>query len=536
MVNVVSALDRKLLRDLWGIKGQVAAIALVLAAGVATCVMSLSTLESLARSKDAYYERYRFAHVFGHVKRAPKTLAARLEMIPGVAQVQTRIVVDVTLNVPDMVEPAVGRLISVPDFGEPLLNRVHLRRGRLMAPGHSDEVLVGESFAAAHEIVPGDTVTAIINGRQQRLRIVGIVLSPEYIIQVQGGSMLPDDKRFGVFWMNYSGLAEAFDMEGAFNDVCLTLMHGSSEQEVIKRVDDLTEQYGAIGAYDRDDQVSNRYISDEIRQLRTMGIVGPVIFISVATFLLNVVISRMINTQREQIAALKAFGYTGREIRWHYLKLVIAIPLVGLLLGTAVGAWMGRGLTELYTRFYRFPVFSFDLELSVVFLAFIASVTASILGSWAAVPLRGDPAAGRGDASGATGRLPTDFCRTTGIGDVLAAHVADDPAAIGTASTQGLPVLCRNCHGGRRADPGQFLLRCPELHHGFPVSPGSNTRHDVDFRRTYFVARPVGGPPPAGRPAGDALPHYTDEITAWPSASTRRLDGTRARQRSLSPD
>ena len=183
---------------------------------------------------------------------------------------------------------------------------------------------MGESFAEAHGLNPGDSLTAIMNGRQQRLQIVGIVLSPEYIIQVPSGSMMPDDKRFGVFWMSYRGLAEAFDMEGAFNDVCLTLMHGASEPEVIKRVDDLTEPYGAIGAYGRNDQISHRYISDEIRQLRSMGIIGPTIFISVATFLLNVVISRLINTQREQIAALKAFGYTKREIRWHYLKLVIA--------------------------------------------------------------------------------------------------------------------------------------------------------------------------------------------------------------------
>lgn len=381
----MSALDRKMLRDLWHVKGQVLAIALVLAAGVATCVMSLSTLQSLDRSKETYYQRYRFAHVFGHVKRAPRTLATRLEAIPGVAQVETRIVADVTLNVPEMAEPCVGRLISVPDLGEPRLNHLHLRRGRQIAPGHHDEVLVGESFAVARQLVPGDSLLAIINGRQQRLKIVGIVLSPEYILQIQGTVLLPDDKRFGVFWMSYSGLAEAFNMEGAFNDVSLTLMRGASEAEVIKRVDDLTESYGAIGAFGRSDQVSHRYISDEIRQLRTMGIVGPAIFISVATFLLNVVISRLINTQREEIAALKAFGYTKREIRWHYLKMVILIPLVGVLLGTAVGGWMGRGLTQMYTRFYRFPVIHFEMELSVVLLALVGSIVVSVLGSWAAV-------------------------------------------------------------------------------------------------------------------------------------------------------
>ena len=70
------ALDRKLMRDLWHMKGQAVAIGLVLASGVGTFVMSLSTLESLELSQQTYYERYGFSHVFAQLKRAPKTLAA----------------------------------------------------------------------------------------------------------------------------------------------------------------------------------------------------------------------------------------------------------------------------------------------------------------------------------------------------------------------------------------------------------------------------------------------------------------------------
>ena len=387
------ALDRKFLRDLWAIKGQVVAICMVIAAGVATFVLSLSTLESLRWSKDTYYERYRFAHVFTHVKRAPNSLALRIASIPGVARVQTRITVDVTLDVerdatldvPRMVEPAVGRLISIPERRAPQLNDLHLRRGRYIAAGRANEVLVSESFAVEHGLEPGAEVVAIINGRRQRLEIVGIALSPEYIIQIPPGSLMPDNRRFGVFWMGYDGLAAALDMEGAFNDVSLTLMHGASEPEVIRQLDQLTATYGSIGAYGRADHVSHTYISDEIRQLRSMGVIGPAIFLSVAAFLLNIVLSRLINTQREQIAALKAFGYTRREVRRHYIKMILAIPMIGVVLGTGTGAWMGRGLTQLYTRFYRFPVAEYHLDESVVVLALAISFSAAIIGTMAAV-------------------------------------------------------------------------------------------------------------------------------------------------------
>jgi putative ABC transport system permease protein len=374
-------LDRKLLRDLAEMKGQALAVALVIAAGVAMFVMSLSTLASLSETLEAYYQRYRFAHVFAPLKRAPNSLGERIAEIPGVAQSGTRIVEDVTLDVEGLIEPAVGRLISIPErpAGEP--NALHIRKGRYIEPGRAGEVLVGEAFAEAHGFQPGDSVTAVINGRKQQLQIVGVALSPEYIIQLSGGSLLPDNRRFGVFWMGRPQLAAAYDMEGAFNNVTLTLMHGASEQEVIDRLDDLLAPYGGLGAYGRREHLSHQYISDEIRQLRGMGMIAPAIFLSVAAFLLNVVLSRVISLQREQIAALKAFGYRRWEVGVHYIKLVLSITIVGVLLGVLAGSWLGRNLTELYTMFYRFPLFAFHLEASVVVMAVLVSGGAALLGT-----------------------------------------------------------------------------------------------------------------------------------------------------------
>ena len=381
----MSALNRKLVRDLLAMKGQVLAICLVIGCGVAAFVMSLSTLESLSRTQQEYYERYRFADVFAHLTRAPDALESRIREIPGVAWLETRIVADVNLDVAGLAEPAVGRLISIPEHPRPGLNELYLRAGRYIEPRRSGEVLVSEAFADAHELQPGDSVGAVINGRWQRLQIVGIALSPEYVFQIRGGEILPDEKRFGVFWMGEEQLAAAFDMQGAFNDVVLTVRRGASLPEIIQRLDRLLEPYGSAGAYDRSEQISNRYLSDEIKQLRSMGLIAPSIFLAVAAFLLNIVLTRTIGTQREQIAALKAFGYSHWEVGWHYLKLVIVIVLIGVSLGTIAGTWMGRGLTELYTQFYRFPVFGFRFNVRVVLLGMAVSTLAGILGTLTAV-------------------------------------------------------------------------------------------------------------------------------------------------------
>src|SRR5262249_8067774 len=149
-------------------------------------------------------------------------------------------------------------------------------------PGRAGEVLVSEAFAQGHGFRPGDQVTAVINGRRQRLRIVGVALSPEYVYQIRPGDLFPDDKRFGVFWMAYTELAAAYDMQGAFNDVSLALLPGASEAEVLRRLDRLIEPYGGLGSYGRDDHVSYRFVSDKMKQLRANGIIVPSLFLGVA--------------------------------------------------------------------------------------------------------------------------------------------------------------------------------------------------------------------------------------------------------------
>jgi putative ABC transport system permease protein len=282
-------------------------------------------------------------------------------------------------------DPITGHLLSLPDHSRGLLNQVHLRSGRLMEPGRDNEILLSENFAQAHGLQPGATLHATINGRRKALSIVGIALSPEYIYQIAPGALFPDYQRYGVLWMARAPLAAAYDMEGAFNDVSLTLTAGANEQDVIDRLDDVLRDYGGRGAYARGDQFSNRFLSEELKQQRTVATVFPVIFFGVAAFLLNVVISRLIGLEREQIAALKAFGYSTFDITLHYLKLVTLIVAFGVAGGLAVGIWLGRMLGELYMMFYSFPYLIYVLTPKVILAAVSISIAMGILGTLHAV-------------------------------------------------------------------------------------------------------------------------------------------------------
>ncbi|MEL6440526.1 MAG: FtsX-like permease family protein [Cyanobacteria bacterium J06621_8] len=382
----MNSLDRKLFRDLWHARGQVIAIALVVACGIASFVMARSAYSSLALTQETYYNEYHFAQVFASLKRAPEPLKTQIADISGVAQAETRIVVDVTLDVPNLPEPGTARLISLPEQQAPLLNQPFIRRGRYIEPGRGDEILISEAFAEANQLQLGDRLGAIINGRWEQLQIVGIALSPEYVYEVRGGGELyPDNKRFGIIWMSRESLKQAYDLDGAFNNVSLTLSPGASETEVISQLDRLLERYGGLGAYGRDDQVSHQILTDEIKSLEVMATMLPTIFLGIAAFLLNVVLSRLVSTQREQIAVLKAFGYHNLAIGLHYLKFVLIVVTAGSCLGIITGLWMGRGLTELYTDFYKFPLLRFDFSPTVLVTAMIVSYAAAVIGAFIAV-------------------------------------------------------------------------------------------------------------------------------------------------------
>jgi len=381
----VKALDRKLLRDLRQMIGQVATIALVVACGIASYVTLRGAWSSLHLSRAAYYEEYGFADVFVHLERAPESLAARIEALPGVARVHTRVVEDVLLPLADEAEPGSARIVSLPAGRQPPLDRIYLRAGRMLEPGRPDEVLCIESFARAHGLDPGDRVAVVLNGVRRDLHIVGIALSPEFVFPMPPGDFTPDERRFAVLWMDRSALAAAFDMEGAFNDVLVRLAPGAEAQPVADAIDRLTEPYGGTGALPRVRQPSHFAVDNEMSQLQAFATVVPLIFLAVAAFLLHVVLSRLVVLQRPQIAALKAVGYSNRRIGWHFLEMISVVVLLGALVGCLLGVWLGEGMTRLYGKFFRFPDLHFQLEPQVVAVAVLVSLAAAVIGALSGV-------------------------------------------------------------------------------------------------------------------------------------------------------
>jgi putative ABC transport system permease protein len=391
----MKALDRKLLRDLRSMWSQALTIALVVASGVGGFLTSLSAVDSLAGARDSFYAEGRFADIFANVKRAPVALADQLRGLPGVADVQPTIEQLVRIQVSGSNDPVLGQLIGVDRLQPPRLNQVSVAAGRGLFDGSEAtsagqdtiDALVSQGFAQARHLQPGDTVGALVNGRHRQLRIVGTALSPEFVFAGLWG--MPDQRGFGIFWVDQAALAAAYDMQGAFNTLAVRLAPAAArrvaETEVINALAAPLARYGGATPRGRVDQISHAMLDNEIKEQHVLGSVLPTIFLGVAAFLLNVVVSRLVATQREQIAALKALGYGNRSIAAHYLKLVMAIVAFGVVLGIALGDWLGAQFIGLYAEVFHFPHFEHRLDPGLVLLAAGLTLATAVLGTLSAI-------------------------------------------------------------------------------------------------------------------------------------------------------
>jgi putative ABC transport system permease protein len=382
---MVSPLDRKLLRDLASLKGQVLTIAIVVALGVAIYLSFGSAKLSLVQGTEEFYRSQRFADVFATLERAPESLRSAIERLPGVAIVETRVNAPVLCPMPGMIEPAVGSAHSLPDFTDAALNAPFVVEGRLPEPGRDDEVLVNDAFAQSHRLHAGDRLEAIVNGTRRTLRIVGLGTSPEYLIAMSTELSSMGNERFVVLWMRRAALAPVARMQGGFNDVSLRLQRDAPPEPTIAALDRLLAPFGGRGARARSQHMSHRMLQQEMQQLDGSSTVLPAMFLGVAAFLVNVVLGRLVRLQRGQLAMLKAVGYSDRRIALHYVQMVLVIVTIGVVAGALMGREMARWFIGLYREFFRIPNLGVRLDASLLAQGAALSFGSGVIGAIAAV-------------------------------------------------------------------------------------------------------------------------------------------------------
>jgi putative ABC transport system permease protein len=381
----MTPLHRKLFRDLWRMKSQALAVALVLACGIGMLVMSVGMQGSLERARDRYYLNNGMADAQAQAVRAPRRLGAELAELPGVAALELRAVGQARISLPWVTEPLAAQLVSLPDDGLPRVNRPLLVAGRWPERNTQGEALVNEAFAQANGLAPGSHMDVVVRGQRQRLHLVGVANSPEFVFVSAPGEPFPQPARVGVLWMRQGQLERALDMHGAFNDAVLTLSDPAQDAPVRQALQDRLAAYGGMEPFGRDRMVSARFLTEELAQLGNMAATLPPIFLAVAAFLLNVTLSRLVATERANIGLLKAFGHSNGAVARHYAGMALLLGGMGLVLGMALGHVFGEWMSSIYRAVYRLPALPFQTDAHTWLLAFGVGLAAALAGAMSAV-------------------------------------------------------------------------------------------------------------------------------------------------------
>lgn len=381
----MAVLHRKLRRDLRGSFGVLLTVVVIIAAGTGSFIGMGSAQRILLVSQQDYYNRKRFADFWVDVKKAPLSAVEPLANLRGIAEIEPRIVFDVILDLPGVSQPLTGRLISAPARGfEDTISGIHLVRGSGFSDDRHEEIILGESFAKAHSLQPGDRVGLILNRRQQSFVIVGTAISPEYIYAVRGqGDITPDPEHFGILYIKEDYARELLDFQDACNQIVGRLVpgHQADMDAILDRIDRALDPYGVLALTPRERQASHRIISDQITNLGVSAVVMPAIFLVVAALVLNVVMSRLAERQRTIIGTLKALGHSDRQVLAHFLSFGLAVGLLGGLGGIGVGTALARAMIHMYTFFFQLPSFLFQVYPQLFLLGIGISVLFATAGT-----------------------------------------------------------------------------------------------------------------------------------------------------------
>lgn len=329
----------------------------VVTCGIAAYICVFSSYLNLKLTRDIYYSQNRFADFEIMVDRAPETAVAKLKSIPGVSQVRKRIVKDVNVDVPGIEEPRVGRLISMPLPRRPVINDITLLAGRYFESGTQTETILSDHFAKANGLEIGENIDISVDNKKYSLRIVGIGASPEYVYMIRDlQSFVPTPERFGVLWVPESFAETALDMKSACNNIVGLADSPDQVDTILELADRMLDPYGVFAKTERENQLSNRFLTNDIRGLAVSARVVPTLFLGIAAMIILILLNRMVRTERTQIGLMKAFGYSNWSVGRHYIEYGIVLAIVGCLFGFGLGEWMAGSMIAAYIELYQFPI------------------------------------------------------------------------------------------------------------------------------------------------------------------------------------
>ncbi len=350
-------LNLRLFRTIKHTLGQYIAVSLVIIIGIMSYVGFSMAMINLETTVNAYYDMTNSADIYVELNRIPENALKFLYDIDGIVDIQGRVKDDFSYTDKRGVRGTL-RVVSVSENQEQAINNLYIRKGSFVRGNRG--VMVVQPYAKAVGIEIGDPIDIQINGKTYRLTVEGIVSSSEFVYVIENEqTLLPDNEKFGIVFLEESFAQKAFGYENSYNDLLIKVDDEDKIESVIDALEKKLKRYGASRVISYKDQLSNRMVQEEINQGKNSAKTVPFIFLIVASAIIVTMITKIVRNDRMAIGILKAIGYNNAQLMAHYSMYAMGIGLIG----GGLGIYFGLKVADFFAKLY--VEFSFDIPMLV---------------------------------------------------------------------------------------------------------------------------------------------------------------------------
>ena len=380
----MNKLDIRLYRMIGHSKGQFISVAIIVVVALSIFICFSTSNVNIREAIKTFYDETNFSHINVELIKIPQKGIKEIKSIEGIKEVQGRISIDVPLEIDNKDEKVILRLISVPD--DDGINRLHMSGGEKARLKNNNLILLRQ-FALDRDIEKGDIITPYINGRIHNMEVSNIAYSPEFVYLMESEqSLMPAAGKFGVAFIGEEFARGIYGDKGYYNEVLITLENEDDIDEVVEVLENTLDKYGIKRITKRENQISNRMLTEKLEGFDKISKVLPVLFFAVAGIVISIMLSRIVSNDRMAIGVLKALGYSDVKVLFHYLKYSLMIGTIGSIIGIVLGLILSKMLTELFILYFNIPLIGVKIQyiyiLYSVLLTGVFCIISGLLGAW----------------------------------------------------------------------------------------------------------------------------------------------------------
>lgn len=363
------SLNKKLLRDLLENKGANLAAIVVVSIAIMLFVGASISLNTLIDSKDTAYELNNFPDVYARLISISDKKISSLQNIDKIKSFEPRLVEELKIA---NTNKTIRMMSITKSIGKYVLVEGSAPRENAF------EILIDEKFAEANNYKIGQDITVISNGVKKNMKICGTMFTAEGIYSIRDNSTIMPN--YSIFSLGFTDIASLQRLTGKnyYNEILFDLKDEVEFEDVKNDIKREIENYGLINLYPQDDQVSDTMIDGEIDEQRSLMIVMPVIFLSVAILVMGIMVKRIIEQQRMQIGILKSFGYSDFQVGFHYASYCLIIGLIGGIIGCVFGVGFGHIMLSTYKVFFNMEFINNHSQTQLFVMGIVLSSTFSV--------------------------------------------------------------------------------------------------------------------------------------------------------------